>query len=375
MGPKAAAGTPHEPIGARRVVPHDVPHQRRPLRRVEQAVEVPAPSDRRHLARDLDVAAQLGIEHPDLELAQPVLVGARRAGDEAQHQRLVPLDVSVGRKNLLGRGRHPLSRRQRIAQRSGAPPAHELGAVEIGEQQRLPDQERRMGEHRHRFLLIGHLLPVLFPELRLSGHVHLGGEHPDRDQGSLPFQDGLRGREPVVAPDIVQNRVEGQVLALKGVHHFVRQDQSELKRVRPPDPEQHGRVRIVVAGHLLAVEVHQQRLELQRIRQQGEQPVGRLDPPDAGRRQLLTELRDQVCADLLPASQGGAGRALEAKAGGALDRRLEAVDQATHGDIALRSDRRAPAGEGQQQHGEREMADHPIPMVPRYQVYSAGPTK
>ena len=98
-------------------------------------------------------------------------------------------------------------------------------------------------------------------------------------------------------------------------------------RSAPSHAEEHGRIGIVEARDLLGVEIEEQRPELQRVGQQAEEAVGRLQPAQAVRRQLLVQLADQVVAHLLPAPHRRPRRPGEPEAGGLLDRTAEAVHQ------------------------------------------------
>jgi hypothetical protein len=114
------------------------------------------------------------------------------------------------------------------------------------------------------------------------------------------------------------------------VDHLVRQYQSQLRRIRVAHGEQSGRVGIVVACNLLGVQVEQQRSELQRIREQAEQLVGRFQASQLRRRQLLVQLPDQVGPDLFSSSKRHSGTLLEAETGRALHGGLKTVDETFH---------------------------------------------
>ena len=76
---------------------------------------------------------------------------------------------------------------------------------------------------------------------------------------------------------------------LQRVHHLVREDQTKLDPVTAFDAIQRAGFRIVVAGDLLGVEVEQQPLEIERIRQQPEETIGRLHSFPLRAREFLVE--------------------------------------------------------------------------------------
>jgi len=127
-------------------------------------------------------------------------------------------------------------------------------------------------------------------------------------QGYLPFEDRLRGREPVVVLPGAENGVEREMLALERVDHLVGEHEPQLGPVGALDAEEHGRIGVVEAGDLFGVEVEQERSEMQRVRQEAEEPVGGLQPAQAFRRQLLVQFPDQVVPHLLAASHRRARR-------------------------------------------------------------------
>ena len=71
------------------------------------------------------------------------------------------------------------------------------------------------------------------------------------------------------------------MLALEGVDQLVREHQPQLGPVGALDAEEHRRIGVVEAGDLLGVEVEEQRPELERVRQETEEPIGGLQPAAA----------------------------------------------------------------------------------------------
>ena len=127
------------------------------------------------------------------------------------------------------------------------------------------------------------LLAVQLPELRVLRDALPRGQHLERGQRRLALENRLRRREPVVVLPGVEDRVERQVLALQRVDQLVGQHQPELGAVGALHAEERGGVGIVEPRHLFGVEIEQQRPQLQRVGQQTEQPVGRLQAAQARR--------------------------------------------------------------------------------------------
>src|ERR1043166_7656501 len=128
----------------------------------------------------------------------------------------------------------------------------------------------------------------------------------------------------------MENRIQRQILTLERVYHLVRQYQPKLQPIRPGHAEERSRVGVVIAGYLLTVQVYQQWLESQGIRQEAEQAIRGLDAVHPGRGKLLVKLIDQICPHLFPASLRRSGRVLELESRRSLDRWLEAVYQPRH---------------------------------------------
>jgi hypothetical protein len=165
-----------------------------------------------------------------------------------------------------------------------------------------------------------YLLAVHLPEFGVVGNLLARRQDIDRDQSGLALQYRLRRGEPVVVGRLMEDRIEWEILTLERMDHLMGQDQPKLRRIGAGDPEQGGWVRVVVSGYLLGVEVQQQRAEPERVGEEPEQAVSRLQPPQLRCGELLVQLADEIGPYLLPGAERWSGWRLEVEAGGPLDR-------------------------------------------------------
>jgi hypothetical protein len=82
------------------VVPHGIPDERRSVRCFIETIAVSAPAERR--GGVVGAAGELGVQHPRFQLAEKILIGGIRPGDEAQLHRRVTAPVSLRMEDLLG---------------------------------------------------------------------------------------------------------------------------------------------------------------------------------------------------------------------------------------------------------------------------------
>jgi len=222
-------------------------------------------------------------------------------------------------QDLLGRDRHALAVGL-LARVLPLEPAHELGPAQIGEEQALAQPQRRLGEDLHLLLLLGERPPQL-PEIREALELLLRHQDEDLRQRRLALEDGLRRRAAVVLPLELDEGIEVEVLVLERVHQLVRDDEPDLQGIDVGGDIERVRVGIVIAGDLLGQQVHHRAPQVERIRDEAEEPVGGLGAGEFGGREVAVELVDDVVAHLGTAAAQYERMAPEPEPGGPLDRR------------------------------------------------------
>ncbi len=152
-------------------------------------------------------------------------------------------------------------------------------------------------------------------------------------------------------------RIEREVLVLQRVHQLVREHKAQRGRVGSDDAVQRRRLRIVESRHLLGIEIEEQPLQVERIGDEAEEAIHRLDPFLPCRREVLLQLAQEENSHLLPGLERRVRRALESQPGRTLDHRTEAVHQA--GKIgAFAAHRRRPPAAGEEGEPGGEEAEH-----------------
>jgi hypothetical protein len=194
-----------------------VPHVTRDAatRRLDEHVPVPIPAGRRPHRRPL-VLQVLEQQNAGLELTQVVLVDVPPDVRRWQYDRgrvIAAREVAVRVHHLLGRHGHPAERRLTLGVRLEL--AHELGAREIREDQRLLEDHRRRCKDRHRSLHLADHLTEAIPATRHRGDRVVGTDHrPELLERGLPLHHGLASRQAVIVVASLGQRVEVEMLIL-----------------------------------------------------------------------------------------------------------------------------------------------------------------
>ncbi len=213
------------------------------------------------------------------ELAHVVLVheasharpGKRELGRSEPRRR----EIAVRSHDVRRRRWHCLPQ-QRLPGTLLLEAAHELGAVQVREDQLLLEDEWRARKDRHRCGLLTDQLPYTVPAAGQACHEVVADHRLHRFQRRLTLDHGLRSHLPVAVPLHALEGVEIEILILERVHELVIQDGRRLIARGTLDNVEHLGARVVIADDLLLEEIDQERLQVHGRRDQTESHVENL---------------------------------------------------------------------------------------------------